>query len=186
MSYGKIATFAASGLGAFALLLLIISVGVPNWLDDGVGNTVGLFRKCYAANSTLISANLTEGCVNENRVTQGGLSIFGLLLLVFAVIVGIVAGIKSDMIILLFVSLGLMYFSSMFVMAAYATWGTYSREPILYFHPRFIIPSGFSYTSMGPAYHLCVAAHYFLWTALTILAFAVGYRMCERNQNPGQ
>lgn len=180
---GRLTLFAAIGIGAFSLLLLIISVGIPNWLDDGTGNTVGLFRKCFASNATNIASNLTEGCVNENRVTQGGLSVFGLLLLAFAVIVGVLSIVKADMILILYASLGLMYFSSMFVMSAYATWGTYARDPLLYFHPAFANSLiTLRYTSMGAGYHLCVAAHYFLWTALTLLAFGAGYKASERNQ----
>ena len=170
----KILVLAASGISAFALLLLIISVATPGWLDDGTGNTIGLFRKCYAPNATFYGTNLTEGCFNEARVTQGGLSVFGLLLLAFAVIAGIVGAVMEKSI-LYIVSLGLMYFSSMFVMSAYATWGTYSRDPLSYNYPKFFgVAADTPHTSMGYSYHLCVAAHYFLWTALTILAYAVG------------
>lgn len=183
--FGKTLLFASVGIAAFSLLLLIISVGVPNWLDDGAGNTVGLFRKCYGSNTTSYGANLTEGCVNENRVTQGGLSVFGLLLLAFAVIIGVVAGWKTDMALLLYATLGLMYFSSMFVMSAYATWGTYAREPALYLHPVISVDEKSHHTSMGPGYHLCVAAHFFLWTALTLLAFAVGHASASRDSSGG-
>jgi len=183
--FGKTLLFASIGIAAFSLLLLIISVGIPNWLDDGSGNTVGLFRKCFGVNATGISPNLTEGCVNESRVTQGGLSVFGLLLLAFAVIIGIVAAWKSEMAVLLYATLGLMYFSSLFVMSAYATWGTYAREPALYNHPAMNYDEKTHHTSMGPGYHLCVAAHYFLWTALTLLAFAVGHASASRDSSGG-
>ena len=172
----KILILIASGIAAFALLLLIISVATPGWLTDGTGNTVGLFRQCYSENAAVIasSSNLTEGCFGANQVTQGGLSVFGLLLLAFAVILGIV-GAVTERSILFFISLGLMYFSSMFVMSAYATWGTYSRDPLLYNFPKYIgLGPDTVHTSMGYSYHLCVAAHYFLWTALTLLAYAVG------------
>jgi hypothetical protein len=173
----KIMILVASGIGAFALLLLIISVATPAWLEDGTGNTIGLFRKCYAANATVIASNLTSDCFNEARVTQGGLSVFGLLLLIFAIIAGIVGAVRGPEI-LFYASLGLMYFSSMFVMSAYATWGTYSREPLAYHYPRFYgsfsISAELAHTSMGYSYHLCVAAHFFLWTALTLLAYGIG------------
>ena len=181
---GKIGLFASAGVGAFALLLLIISVGTTVWLDDYGGNTVGLFRKCYGDNGTVIndgagSAGL--GCINEARVTQGGLSVFGLLLLAFGVI-ALIAGTILNKPPILFGALGLYYFSSMFVMAAYATWGTYSREPYLYYFPSLAPGIDLHHQSMGASYHLCVAAHYFLWTALTVLAFAAGYTFNgERN-----
>ena len=168
--------FAAAGISAFALLLLIISVATPSWLDDGQGNTIGLFRKCYGT-----GANLTlSGCFNENRVTQGGLSVFGLLLLAFSLFATIAAAFTKNSLIL-FVALGLLYFASMFVMSAYATWGTYSRDPPSYNFPYSASADAF-HTSMGYSYHLCVAAHFFLWTALTIVAFSVGdYWGSERN-----
>ena len=172
----KLTLFAGAGIGAFALLLLIISVATPVWLSDGNGNTVGLFRQCTATNG---SANLGIGCFAQNRVTQGGLSVFGLLLLVFAVFATIAAAF-TGMPMLLFISLGLMFFSSMFVMSAYATWGVYSRDPSLYLFPN--LGSVTSYTSMGYSYNLCVAAHFFLWTALTLVAFGVGHWWgAERN-----
>jgi len=37
---------------------------------------------------------------------------------------------------------------------------------------------------MGYSYNLCVAAHYFLWTALTILAFSVGHAF-GKSRNEG-
>ena len=168
----KIALLVANGIGAFALLLLIISVGTTTWLDDGQGNTVGLFRKCYGDNATNIISNATAGCVSENRSTQGGLSVFGLLLLAFSVIVGIPGAILNRSL-LLWISLGLMYFSSIFVMSAYASWGVYSRDPVLFLFP-FPVSSEVRHTSMGASYNLCAASHYFLWTALTLLAFGIG------------
>ncbi|CAF2597039.1 unnamed protein product [Rotaria sp. Silwood2] len=168
--FHKLTLFAGAGIGAFAVLLLIISIATPAWVDDGKGNTVGLFRKCVAANA---SADLGEGCHGENRVTQGGLSVFGLLLLIFGIFATIAAAFTGNTLILL-VSLGLMYFSSMFVMSAYATWGVYSRDPYLYLFPNGG-SSSLQYTSMGYSYNLCVAAHFFLWTALTLVAFGVGH-----------
>lgn len=180
----KIMVLVACGISAFALLLLIISVATPGWLDDGAGSTIGLFRKCYGPNATFYGANLTD-CVNEARVTQGGLSVFGLLLLAFGVIAGIVGAVTGRSI-LFFVSLGLMYFSSMFVMSAYATWGTYSRDPLSYTYPKYSgVSADAPHTSMGYSYHLCVAAHYFLWTALTILAYAVGVASVETPPSSG-
>ena len=173
----KISLIVAAGIAGFSLLLLIISVGTVLWADDGNGNSVGLFRKCYGSNAVSLGSNQGEGCVNANQVTQGGLAIFGLLLLVFA-IAATIAFIFLDKIIVLGIALGLLYFSSMFVMSAYATWGTYSRDPAIYGFPTQISSSlSVHYTSMGSSYHLCVAAHYFLWTALTILAGGVGYAL---------
>ena len=168
----RFALIGSCGLAAFSLLLLIISVGIPTWLVDDKSNSVGLFRKCYSDDSKVYSPSGDSGCFNENQTTQGGLSVFGLLLLAFAVIAG-VAAIYTDRSMLLLATLVLLYFSSMFVMSAYATWGTYARDPKLNAFP---IPadSNAHHTSMGPGYHLCVAAHYFLWTALTIFAFGVG------------
>ncbi|CAF0897473.1 unnamed protein product [Adineta steineri] len=57
---GKISLIAAAAISAFSLLLLIISVATPVWLDDGTGVTVGLFKQC-----------LSVGCVSANQVTQG-------------------------------------------------------------------------------------------------------------------
>ncbi|CAF1068864.1 unnamed protein product [Adineta steineri] len=165
----KLVLFAGAGIGAFALLLLIISVATPAWLDDGNGNTIGLFRRCVGNNGT---ANIGLGCQAANRVTQGGLSVFGLLLLVFAIFATIAAAFTGNAMLLL-VSLGLLYFSSMFVMSAYATWGTYSRDPASYFFPN--SPTIDAHTSLGYSYNLCVAAHFFLWTALTLVAFGVGH-----------
>jgi hypothetical protein len=168
--FQKLTLFVGAGIGAFALLLLIISVATPAWLDDGAGNTVGLFRQCISTNGAIF--NQSTGCFAQNRVTQGGLSIFGLLLLVFAVFATIAAAFTGNAMLLL-ASLGLMFFSSMFVMSAYATWGVYARDPKLYIFPD---PSSIArYTSMGYSYNLCVAAHFFLWTALTLVAFGVGH-----------
>ncbi|UJR33346.1 hypothetical protein I4U23_020795 [Adineta vaga] len=155
--FGKICLIAAAGISGFSLLLLIISVATPTWLDAGDGNTIGLFRTCTG-----------PGCYNLNRVTQAGLSIFGLLLLVFAIAATIA-------------TLGLLYFSSIFVMSAYATWGTYTRDLDVYLFPYGSTLLG--HTSVGSSYHLCVAAHYFLWTALTLLAFGAGFFVgAERNE----
>jgi hypothetical protein len=167
----RLILFAGAGIGSFALLLLIISVATPAWLSDGSGNTIGLFRKCIAS-SNASGSGLAQGCFNENRVTQGGLSIFGLLLLVFAIFATIAGAFTENSMVLL-VSLGLMFFSSMFVMSAYATWGAYSRDPYSY---NFPVPApSDAHTSMGYSYNLCVASHFFLWTALTLVAFGVGY-----------
>ncbi len=175
--FHKLVLFAGAGIGAFALLLLIISVATPAWVTDGNGNTVGLFRRCFANDSDVYVQG--AGCHAANRVTQGGLSVFGLLLLVFAVFTTIAAAFTGNSLLLL-ISLGLMFFSSMFVMAAYATWGVYARDPATYYFP-FASPSD-HHTSMGYSYNLCVAAHFFLWTALTIVAFGVGhYWGSERN-----
>ncbi|CAF0921778.1 unnamed protein product [Rotaria sordida] len=169
--FHKLTLFAGAGIGAFAVLLLIISIATPAWLDDGKGNTVGLFRRCYAANNGVL--NDTEGCFGDNRVTQGGLSVFGLLLLIFSIFATIAAAFTGNSLILL-VSLGLMFFASMFVMSAYATWGVYSRDPKLYIlHTTTTLID--QYSSMGYSYNLCVAAHFFLWTALTLVAFGVGH-----------
>lgn len=178
----KIGLFAAAGVGAFALLLLIISTGTTLWLDDYAGNSIGLFQKCYGENKTLIGdgPDKTARCDGEGRVTQGGLIVFGLLLLAFGVI-ALIAGTILGRIPIIFGALALYYFSSMFVMAAYATWGTYSREPYLYAFPSVPKDTTGHYTSMGSSYHLCVAAHYFLWTALTVLAFVAGIKFGERN-----
>jgi hypothetical protein len=64
----------------------------------------------------------------------------------------------------------------MFVMAAYATWGVYTRDIYSYNFPMTLegTPDG-HHTALGASYNLCVAAHYFLWTALTALAFGAGY-----------
>ena len=175
--FQKLTLFAGAGIGAFALLLLIISVATPAWLADDSGNTIGLFRSCVSTNAS--DTGLGLGCYGANRVTQGGLSVFGLLLLVFAVFATIAAAFTGNSMLLL-VSLGLMYFSSMFVMSAYATWGTYSRDPTSYYFPN--VPPSTHHTSMGYSYNLCVAAHFFLWTALTLVAFGVGhYWGAERN-----
>ncbi|CAF2797662.1 unnamed protein product [Rotaria sp. Silwood2] len=169
----KIGVYAAGGIGSFALLLLIISVGTPVWLDGGSGNTVGLFRKCYGAGiSTTIAPN-GSGCYDENRAPTAGLSVFGILLLGISIILAIIGGCLENQVILV-VSLFLFYFSSMFVMAAYATWGVYSRDENLYTFPSSAPASLANHTSMGSSYNLCVAAHYFLWTALTIIAVVVG------------
>jgi len=167
---GKLAFIIGLGIGGFSLLLLIISVGTVTWLDDNSGSSVGLFRKCYGGNYT---GTVAQGCYNENRAPQAGLSVFGILLLAFGIIVAI-ANIFLKRPILLIIGLGLFYFASMFVMATYATWGHYSRTPTLYAFPN-IASDDYPHTSMGASYHLCVAAHYFLWTALTLLAFGAGY-----------
>jgi hypothetical protein len=177
----------AAGVGAFALLLLIISVGTTTWLDDGYGNTIGLFRKCYGSNTTIITDNSSNGpgCYAENRVTQGGLSVFGILLLSFGVI-ALIASIFIQQPIVLWSSLILYYFASMFVMSAYATWGVYSRDSYSYFFPAYppVTSTDIRHTGLGASYNLCVAAHYFLWTALTVLAFAAGYAYnADRNTN---
>lgn len=166
---------AVSGL---ALLLLIISVATPGWLEDGKGSSIGLFRKCLATNVTY--NGYTEGCFNENRTTQAGLSVFGLLLLAFGLFTTIAAAFTRNSLILI-ISLGLLYFASMFIMSAYATWGTYSRAPSLYNFPT-VVSDDSKHTSMAYSYHLCVAAHFFVWTALTLVAFSVGhYWGSERN-----
>lgn len=167
---GKLAFIIGLGIGGFSLLLLIISVGTVTWLDDNSGSSVGLFRKCYGSNYT---GAVAQGCYNENRAPQAGLSVFGILLLAFGIIVAI-ANIFLKRSILLIIGLGLFYFASMFVMATYATWGHYSRTVALYVFPN-VVSDDFPHTSMGASYHLCVAAHYFLWTALTLLAFGAGY-----------
>lgn len=168
----KIVLFAGAGIGAFTVLLLIISVATPVWVTDGNGNTIGLFRRCFATNSSAYSAG--PGCVAANRTTQGGLSVFGLLLLIFAVFATIAAAFTGNLVLLL-ASLALLFFSSMFVMAAYATWGVYSRDLETYLFPASKPTPEPTYTSMGYSYNLCVAAHFFLWTALTLVAFAAGH-----------
>jgi hypothetical protein len=171
----KISLIVAASIGGFALLLLIISVGTVTWADDGNGNTIGLFRSCYGSNIASLISGATSGCFSLNQVTQGGLSVFGLLLLAFGVI-SLIAYIFIRREIILLGALILFYFASMFVMAAYATWGVYSRTPSQYFFPLLVAPTNYSaYTALGSSYNLCVAAHYFLWTALTILAFGAGY-----------
>ncbi len=174
---GQISIIVAAVIGAFALLLLIISVGTVTWLDDGNGNTIGLFRKCYGSGSNVNISDGTgngPGCYSENRVTQGGLSVFGLLLLAFGVI-AVIANIFLKRTPVLVASLILFYFSSMFVMAAYATWGVYTRDAYSYLFPTVPPTADVHHTSLGASYNLCVAAHYFLWTALTALAFGAGY-----------
>jgi hypothetical protein len=170
-----IATAAISGL---SLLLLIISVATPVWLDDGNGDTIGLFRQCYGSAYAAL-AGTSSGCSNQNQAPQAGLSIVGLLLLVFS-IVAVIASMFIDKPIILWAGLGLLYFSSMFIMSTYATWGVNSRSLTSYLFPLSssaisTLYGTVSYTSMGYSYNLCVAAHYFLWTALTILAFSVGH-----------
>jgi len=173
-----IATAAISGL---SLLLLIISVATPVWLDDGNGDTIGLFRQCYGSAYAAL-AGTSSGCSNQNQAPQAGLSIVGLLLLVFS-IVAVIASMFIDKPIILWAGLGLLYFSSMFVMSTYATWGVNSRSPNSYMFPVTVTGS-VNYTSMGYSYNLCVAAHYFLWTALTILAFSVGHAF-GKSRNEG-
>lgn len=165
-----------TGIGAFSLLLLIISVGIPTWTIDKDSNSVGLFRQCYSSSGAVYAPDRTEGCVNANRVTQGGLSVFGLLLLSFALMVAVFGIFRQNWIALL-VALGLFYFSSMFVMSAYATWGVYSRAPSTYGFPVPNLDDSIRYQEMGAGYNLCVAAHYFLWTAMTIFAVGVGVRL---------
>ncbi|CAF2339106.1 unnamed protein product [Rotaria sp. Silwood2] len=179
----KASIAAASGIGSFALLLLIISVATPVWLDGGSGNTIGLFRKCYGDSAiTGITPENGAGCYNDNRAPQAGLSIFGLLLLVFSIIAAI-AGIFLQPPIgsyALYAALGLLYFSSIFIMSAYATWGVYSRDEESYLFPY--TARNITHTTVGYSYNLCVAAHYFLWTALTLLAYGVGFKFGqERN-----
>lgn len=175
MEVGRIALFVGAGIGAFALLLLIISVGTTSWLSDGAGSSIGLFRKCYGDSTS------SPGCENANRNPQAGLSIFGLLLLVFSIIATLAGAFMKNPIVL-FVALGLLYFASIFVMSAYATWGVYSRDEESYFFPQTSPPKQ-NHTLVSYSYNLCVAAHYFLWTALTLLAFGVGYNVNhERNE----
>jgi len=181
---GSIANIFAASVGGFALLLLIISVGTTTWADDGNGDTVGLFRRCYGNNASVATVGADPGCYSYNQVTQGGLSVFGLLLLAFGVITTILYIFLHREIILLG-SLVLFYFSSMFVMAAYATWGVYSRDPATYFFPANATNFQLPYTSLGASYNLCVAAHYFLWTALTALAFGVGYTYGQGSDTSG-
>lgn len=178
--FQRLVLFAGAAIAAFATLLLIISVATPSWASDGNGNTIGLFRRCFAADSSYYSSG--AGCHAANRTTQGGLSVFGLLLLIFGVFATIAAAFTRNAMLLL-ASLGLLYFSSMFVMSAYATWGVYSRDVDTYVFPanstQFNIPS---HTSLSYSYNLCVAAHFFLWSALTLVAFGVGhYWGSERN-----
>jgi hypothetical protein len=175
----KLLLFVGAAISGLALLLLIISVATPGWLDDGRGNTIGLFRKCLADNATY--GDLGPGCHNENRTTQGGLSVFGLLLLAFGLFAVIAAAFMENIAVLL-ASLGLLYFASMFIMSAYATWGTYSRDPPSYNFPTVGYTLASPHTSMGYSYHLCVAAHYFQWTALTLVAFVAGLRWAGRNK----
>lgn len=173
----RLTLFVGSGVAGLALLLLIISVGTPAWLDDGKGSTVGLFRKCLATNTS--DNGLGEGCHNENRTTQAGLSVFGLLLLAFGLFATIAGAFTRNPMIML-ASLGLVYFASMFVMCAYSTWGQYSRVRSLYNFPSSV--GGDRYTDIGYSYNLCVASHFFIWTALTLIAFGVGYHWgSERN-----
>jgi len=121
-------------------------------------------------------------CNNANRVTQGGLSVFGLLLLAFGVI-AVIANLFLRNAAISFASLVLFYFSSMFVMAAYATWGAYTRDAADYYFPNPLNILDGPHTGLGGSYNLCVAAHYFLWTALTLLAFGAGYTFsADRNQ----
>lgn len=175
----------SAAIGGFALLLLIISVGTTTWLDDGNGDTIGLFRKCYGDSYKATTSDYAPGnCYSENRVTQGGLSVFGLLLLVFG-IVAIIAAIFLQNEYVLFGGLVLFYFSSMFVMSAYATWGSYSRDFYSYAFPYGSNSINASHTSMGASYHLCVASHYFLWTALTILAFGAGWVFSKGRNEQG-
>jgi len=45
----------------------------------------------------------------------------------------------------------------------------------IFFGNPALVTAQVPHTSMGGSYNLCVAAHYFLWTALTLLAFGAGY-----------
>lgn len=173
MALGRVAITAACGIAAFSLLLLIISVATPVWLDGGSGSSIGLFRKCYGDGGS------NQGCVNENRNPNAGLAVFGLLLLAFSIIAGI-ASIFVEYEMVLYASLGLLYFASIFVMSAYSTWAVYSRDTNSVFFPTSSTPN-----SIGYSYNLCVACHYFLWTALSILAFGTGYRMGEGRSTAG-
>jgi len=181
----KISLIVAASIGGFALLLLIISVGTVTWADDGNGNTIGLFRSCYGSNIASLISGATSGCFSLNQVTQGGLSVFGILLLSFGVI-ALIASIFIQQPIVLWSSLILYYFASMFVMSTYATWGVYSRDSYSYFFPAYppVTSTDIRHTGLGNSYNLCVAAHYFLWTALTVLAFGAGYAYnADRNTN---
>jgi hypothetical protein len=180
-----------SGIAGFSLLLLIISVGMPVWLDDGQGNTIGLFRQCYSDNTGSAAAAAAtaaaggSGCYSANRVTQGGLSVFGILLLSFGVM-ALIAGffLRNKFSVILFIALGLLYFASMFIMAAYATWGQYSRDEFSWYFPLYNSSTPIPHTSMGSSYNLCVAAHYFLWTALVIIAYDLGQLRGEDQGTP--
>ena len=71
----------------------------------------------------------------------------------------------------------------MFIMAAYATWGEYSRDELSWGFPyNTTIPT--PHTSMGSSYNLCVAAHYFLWTALVMIAYDLGQLRGEDQGTP--
>ena len=178
--FQRLVLFAGAGIGCLATLLLIISVATPSWASDGNGNTIGLFRRCFSTESAYYASG--AGCHAANRTTQGGLSVFGLLLLIFGVFATIAAAFTRNAMLLL-ASLGLLYFASMFVMSAYATWGVYSRDPDTYLFPANASSYSFSgHTSLSYSYNLCVAAHFFLWSALTLVAFGVGhYWGSERN-----
>jgi hypothetical protein len=178
-SFDKTILFAASAISGLAVLLLIISVATPAWLDDGQGNTIGLFRKCVAKDA--VSGSLGPGCHSENRSTQGGLSIFGLLLLIFSLFATIAAAFTRNQVALL-ASFGLLYFASLFIMSAYASWAGYSRDLASYTFPIVPVNMTSTHTSIGYSYNLCVASHFFIWTSLTLVAFAVGFYMAkERN-----
>lgn len=174
-----IGVYVTGGIGSFSLLLLVISVGTPVWLDAGSGSTVGLFRKCYGNNISTTITPSGSGCYAESRAPTAGLSVCGILLLGFSIIFVIISGCKENKI-FLGISVVLFYFSSIFVMAAYATWGVYSRDQNLYSFPSSAPASIANHTSMGSSYNLCVAAHYFLWTALTIIAAIFGYSLNEK------
>ncbi|CAF3378871.1 unnamed protein product [Rotaria socialis] len=171
----------AGAIGSFALLLLIISVGTPVWLDNGSGSTIGLFSTCYGDNVATTIAPGGPGCYNEDRAPSAGLSVVGILLLSGSIILTIIGALSEEhKKQLLGASVVLCYFSSMFVMSAYVTWGVYSRDENLYTFPSTPPASLANHTAMGSSYNLCVAAHYFLWTALTIIAAAFGYTLNTR------
>ncbi|CAF1015741.1 unnamed protein product [Didymodactylos carnosus] len=157
----RILLFAGSGIASFALLLIIISVGTPNWLDDGSGYQVGLFKTCTSS----------LGCSTNNRVTQGGLSVFGLLLLFFGIVTAIAGAFVENMSrYLILASVGFLFFSSMFIMSAYATWGVYSRDSS--YSAGTTLSS--SCVPMSWSYNLAVASHFFLLIALTLIAMVFG------------
>ncbi|CAF4757948.1 unnamed protein product, partial [Rotaria magnacalcarata] len=66
---------------------------------------------------------------------------------------------------------------SVFIMSAYSTFDVYSRDTGTYLFPA--VSANLPHTTIGYSYNLCVASHYFLWTALTLLAFGVGYTFAE-------
>ncbi|CAF1126555.1 unnamed protein product, partial [Didymodactylos carnosus] len=150
------------GIASFALLLLIISVATPNWTDDGQGNQVGLFKSCW---------NMT--CNTDNKVTQGGLSVVSILLLFFGIFTGVAANFLESIAILPLVTTGFLFFSSMFLMSAYATWGVASRDPS-YNNNGLVSSSSSSCIAMSWSYNLAVASHFFLIIALTLVGMFAG------------